>query len=393
MAAELTINPSDLTAAENTAINFSKDGLKLSISTGTVTADQIRIFQGQTLTFKAAKITKVVFTCTANGTAKYGPGSFGEGAPEGYTFDAAGPTGTWAGDAASVSFTATDKQVRATSIVVTYEPAEPLNPDVSFVFSSLVPTDTIEWTDATASYGWWQVMVSTDELFLTLSNYDAVTAPSGEYDAESLDPDYSFFRTETDSVNLAIEGSLTVAVSESGDTVTVNGVLKGSDGKNYGITILYIKAEVIPVDMTFEFAENEEGITITPSAEEPYYFTWIEADTLAAYYDGDAIAYAEGFAAYYGTAIDNYTSTGAAQLPFADLLEDGYEPGEYVLIVFGFNGGITTAVASYNFTLEESTEGIENIVLTEKAQKVVVDGAVYVIRDNKLFNIVGARVR
>jgi hypothetical protein len=38
-------------------------------------------------------------------------------------------------------------------------------------------------------------------------------------------------------------------------------------------------------------------------------------------------------------------------------------------------------------------EGIENIVLTEKAKKVVVDGAVYIIRDNKMFNIHGAQVR
>ena len=38
-------------------------------------------------------------------------------------------------------------------------------------------------------------------------------------------------------------------------------------------------------------------------------------------------------------------------------------------------------------------EGIEDIVLTEKAQKVVVDGAVYVIRDNKMYNVTGTRVR
>ena len=38
-------------------------------------------------------------------------------------------------------------------------------------------------------------------------------------------------------------------------------------------------------------------------------------------------------------------------------------------------------------------EGIENIVLTEKANKVVVDGQIYIIRDNKLFNIHGAQLR
>ncbi len=38
-------------------------------------------------------------------------------------------------------------------------------------------------------------------------------------------------------------------------------------------------------------------------------------------------------------------------------------------------------------------EGIEDVVLSEKAQKVVVDGNMYIIRDNKMFNVQGAQVR
>ncbi len=38
-------------------------------------------------------------------------------------------------------------------------------------------------------------------------------------------------------------------------------------------------------------------------------------------------------------------------------------------------------------------EGIENIVLTEKAKKVVMDGMVYIVRDGKLFNLTGAQIR
>ena len=38
-------------------------------------------------------------------------------------------------------------------------------------------------------------------------------------------------------------------------------------------------------------------------------------------------------------------------------------------------------------------QGIENVVLTEKARKVVVDGVIYIVRDNKLFNLQGAQVR
>lgn len=46
-----------------------------------------------------------------------------------------------------------------------------------------------------------------------------------------------------------------------------------------------------------------------------------------------------------------------------------------------------------NGEVEIISQGIENIVLTEKAQKVVVDGVVYIIRDNKLYNTLGAQVK
>ncbi len=40
-----------------------------------------------------------------------------------------------------------------------------------------------------------------------------------------------------------------------------------------------------------------------------------------------------------------------------------------------------------------SPQGIWNVVLTEQAQKVVVDGVMYIVRDGKMFNIQGAQVR
>lgn len=38
-------------------------------------------------------------------------------------------------------------------------------------------------------------------------------------------------------------------------------------------------------------------------------------------------------------------------------------------------------------------QGIENVVLTEKAQKVIVDGVFYIIRDEKMYNVQGVQVR
>ncbi len=46
-----------------------------------------------------------------------------------------------------------------------------------------------------------------------------------------------------------------------------------------------------------------------------------------------------------------------------------------------------------NIRIDAEAQGIENIVLTEKAQKVMVDGVVYVIRDGKMYNALGTQVR
>lgn len=62
-----------------------------------------------------------MFTCTASGTAKYGPGCFSTPSAGSYSYS--GTTGTWTGDAASFTLTASSNQVRATKIEVTYTPS------------------------------------------------------------------------------------------------------------------------------------------------------------------------------------------------------------------------------------------------------------------------------
>lgn len=96
---------------------ITKNGVTIEISSGVVSG-QYRIFKGSTITVSAAKgnLTQVVFTCTANNTAKYGPGCFDE--LSGYSYK--DKVGTWAGKATSIELTAKTAQVRATKIEVTY---------------------------------------------------------------------------------------------------------------------------------------------------------------------------------------------------------------------------------------------------------------------------------
>ena len=50
-------------------------------------------------------------------------------------------------------------------------------------------------------------------------------------------------------------------------------------------------------------------------------------------------------------------------------------------------------VAGAEVTVEEVLQAIENIVLTEKVDKVIVDGVLYIVRDGKMYNVQGAQVR
>ena len=86
----------------------------------------------------------------------------------------------------------------------------------------------------------------------------------------------------------------------------------------------------------------------------------------------------------YRTEIDDWTTIQNNELVFGQLWEG--EEGARTLYI-----DLSDSEA-YRWQAREE-QGIENIVLTEKAHKVVVDGVIYIVRDNKLFNLQGAQVR
>ena len=82
---------------------------------------------------------------------------------------------------------------------------------------------------------------------------------------------------------------------------------------------------------------------------------------------------------------DEWVKIGDNQLVFGQLWQDDSYKG--------------TACKSFELDLSGENyrwtepQGIENITLTEKAQKVVVDGVIYIVRDNKMFTVQGTQVR
>jgi len=103
------------------AASLTKDGVTIAVSNGILgNGTNYRCYKSETLTITSTvgNIESITITCTANGTSKYGPGNFTvtDGS---YTYDESGKTGTWTGDASEVVLTASDNQVRMTSIEVT----------------------------------------------------------------------------------------------------------------------------------------------------------------------------------------------------------------------------------------------------------------------------------
>lgn len=124
----VTIKPTDfgLTDVQKTSVDKTIKGLNFKISGSntsgicTFKADCFGIYKGNKIEISSTLglINKVIFTCKANGTAKYGPGNF-TGAN--YTAGTEN-TGIWelAAGASSLSLTAETNQVRITQMEISY---------------------------------------------------------------------------------------------------------------------------------------------------------------------------------------------------------------------------------------------------------------------------------
>lgn len=75
-------------------------------------------------------------------------------------------------------------------------------------------------------------------------------------------------------------------------------------------------------------------------------------------------------------------------------------PGNQVLVVGTLKHDVNAESGKHYYEIAQgaeltllSTEGIEEVVLTENVQKVMVDGVLYIVRDNKMYNVQGVQVR
>lgn len=126
---EITATNCGWSTSQGKQTGSSVSGITVSTSKGAVgTANGVtsfRNYENATLTVSSTvgNITQAVFTCTASGTSKYGPGtmSLSNGSTGSYSYS--GKEGTWTGDATSFKLTGS-AQSRIVSLSVTYTAAE-----------------------------------------------------------------------------------------------------------------------------------------------------------------------------------------------------------------------------------------------------------------------------
>ena len=118
---QVTLVPGEFDAKTNEAYQLVKQGITIAVSNGSVTQDQFRVFKNSTFTVTSTvgNIKSVELTAYATGENKYGPGCLTTPTTGQYTFESEGNKGTWTGDAATFTLTASKNQIRVTQIVVT----------------------------------------------------------------------------------------------------------------------------------------------------------------------------------------------------------------------------------------------------------------------------------
>ena len=141
---------------------------------------EYRLYKDATITFTAENgyaITKVVLTSTASGTSKYGPGLL---STEEGTYSYSDKTGTWVGEAQTVTLTAT-AQSRATLITVYYKTDKRQDAGIAWSTDNVSITLGDAFTAPTLSNpnGLTLSCTSDNEDLVTVTNTGVITLKSG----------------------------------------------------------------------------------------------------------------------------------------------------------------------------------------------------------------------
>ncbi len=337
--------------------SLTKNGITLNVTKGSLAnGSQFRVYKKQTLTITSTvgKMSKIVFNCTDDDTKQYGPGCFA--AQTGYSYS--GKIGTWEGSAETVSFEATSDQVRATTIVITYDAV----------------AQAVEAPVFAPAEG-----AVTDNTFTKAFNLTISCTTEGatiKYTLDGTDP----------SLDAALTYSEPIEISA---TTTVRAIaIKGGD-KSFESKVEY--ALVNTKETAFTVTEANDLIAADKGLSSKYYVkgtikTITEISTSygnATYVITDNV---KDLTVYRGYGLDNTKFTS----------EDAIAVGGEVIVygkLVNFNGTYEFTTGSYIVSYSAPT-AIENTEVSAKAVKMYDAelGQVVIVRNGVKYNALGVEI-
>ena len=300
-------------------------------------------------------------------------------------------------------------------VVVTY-PEPIIVPDTV----KIVVKEDLEWTDAVAKAGWWQIVGENEGYSFSLSNSYTTEVP-GIYTVEDLDETYSYVKpiNGTDKIHF-VSGQVVVAINTD-SIITFVGALTGTDDKVYAFDLAYDPAAVNPykydekdADFIYNFDSYKintqsaaQGIVgITTNTDSTYIGMTIilpqgQTTLVAGEYPVAATpAYQTVYAGYY----DNDKKSPAGSMA-ATLIEQGGKL--YYNEIWYLVSGKATVDADLNITvdalnsnsklikanLKAQAQGIEDVKAAQKATKSLKNGILVIEKNGVQYNVTGQEIR
>ena len=274
----------------------------------------------------------------------------------------------------------------AVFVEVKKAPAQDINVNMS---------DGLIYSDYVAAEGWWQIYGSNEKFDVSISN-DSTGQAEGTYTISDLDADYTYVGVingnDTNYVSF-VDGSVTLSIDAQTGNVTVAGTLVGDDGNNYILNLQFIvptPQETVNVNI-----QNAELID--------YYADY----GLYGVSGTDANDISVQIAIWTETFEGNFTETDLDVQYIGSAIFEGEEQVNIytasITVTPGNNGSynIEATILGYNnkqynvtMTIPASEPtGIEETLATGKAVKVLRNGQLLIMKGEKTFDVMGARIR
>lgn len=337
-------------AATDAPKTLTKDGVTITVGDGTLgNGTEYRIYKSQKITISCStyKISKIVFTCTANNTTKYGPGCFGS--LDGYSYS--DKIGTWTGSAASVALTASSNQVRATKIEVSIADGSVSKNEAELKFSEEIINHEVGTTFTAPTFS----KATTANVTFTSDNENVAKVNSEGVISLGTEEGKAVIKATSAANDLFLEGSATCTIyvyhmnvyKQAASIESGKGYLLVAkrDGKTYyamplntNNTYGYVKAT--------EYEESTTEVKVKSTYNDEFVFTE----------EGDGYSIKDNQGRYY-IQKDTYNSFNTSETPTAWTVE-AQGDGTYKIAMNGyymqFGQGTNISIGLYT-TAQDNT--------------------------------------